>query len=160
MQNYSNYSQEDLIEIQTVFDFFDTDHDSYLSKKELENALCALGHELSSPDKSKLKNQKYSPDNLISLCEEFNINISTIPTKLNEAFQLFETDKKGIINIHSLKTLLETANMSEKEINQILKETNADSEGNFNYASFTEELLTSTKPYQQEPQFNDENSEY
>ena len=154
-----NYSQEDLIEIQTVFDFFDNDHDSYLSKKEIENALCALGYELTNNDKEKINGHKFSLDNLISLCEEFNINISDIPHKLNEAFQMFETDKKGIINIHAIKTLLETANIPDKEINQILKEANPDAQGNFNYEAFTEELLNSTKLYQTETQ-NNESSSY
>lgn len=154
-----NYSQEDLIEIQTVFDFFDNDHDSYLSKKEIENALCALGYELTNNDKEKINGHKFSLDNLISLCEEFNINISDIPNKLNKAFQMFETDKKGIINIHAIKTLLETANIPEKEINQILKEANPDAHGNFNYEAFTEELINSTKLYQTETQ-NNETSSY
>jgi Ca2+-binding EF-hand superfamily protein len=154
-----NYSEEDLIEIQTVFDFFDNDHDSYLSKKEIENALCALGYELTNNDKEKINGHKFSLDNLISLCEEFSINISDIPNKLNEAFQMFETDKKGIINIHAIKTLLQTASIPEKEINQILKETNPDAQGNFNYEAFTEELINSTKLYQTETQ-NNETSSY
>ena len=143
----ANYSTEEQTVIKQSFDFFDKDEDEILSYKEIEEAIVSLGGELKTKEKeeinemSKHNSNNFSFDNLLFICDKYKIDIKGIHNKLLQAFQLFEFEKKGFVNSKSIQSLLSNDKISDKDINQIIREANPDSNGYINIEEFANELI-------------------
>ena len=137
----NNYSENDLKLIREAFDLVDKDKDEYISYNELENGIIALGGEGIKRTK-KNKNCKYSFEDFVKICSENNINLNEIESKLNQAFQFLESDRRGYVNISSLEALLSNEKVLPKDISQILKEANCDENGLIDYSVFVKEIVT------------------
>ena len=72
---------------------------------------------------------------------KYKIDIKGIHNKLLQAFQLFEFEKKGFVNSKSIQSLLSNDKISDKDINQIIREANPDSNGYINIEEFANELI-------------------
>lgn len=148
----SSYTQDELDKIKESFDFFDKDKDSYLSKKEIENSIISLGGDLGSKEKAVINeigdnnNSKFSFDNLVYICQKIGINLKEIESKIIQALQVFELEKKGFVHKKNIVSLLSNDKIPEKEINQIIKEANPDSNGFFNIDEFAKEIIGNSIP--------------
>ena len=147
----STFAQDDLARIKESFEFFDKDKDSYLSQKELENTIISLGGDLGSKEKLIIKeiggnNSKFSFDNLVYICQKLGINIQEMESKIIQALQVFELEKKGFVHMKNIVSLLSNDKIPEKEINQIIREANPDSNGFFNINEFAKEIIGNSIP--------------
>lgn len=139
-------NEDKLNECKTVFEIFDKDKDNKISKKEIGDIMRILE---TYPSKNELEkiNESLKSD-LISYEEFLEIFKEKYPKKesqddlINE-FKQIDKENKGKISLNDIKKLMSNyeSDLSFNEIEEIIKEDNIDSDGNFDYIKFIKSLL-------------------
>lgn len=141
----SELSEEQKAECNEVFDYFDKNKDNKLSIKESEYALGVLGRKLKQKEYDTLatKSKSISREDFLCICKEM-VNYNEAETNLIESFKILESlDHPGKITIKDLIFVLKSLdiNITQKDINEIIKEANPDKKGLIDYEAFAKEML-------------------
>jgi calmodulin len=141
----SNYDRTE--EIKQMFKLFDKDGNGQISSEEVGSLLTALGR---NPTEEEI-------NNLIAECDKDNsgtVDLSEFTKFMNEnyvaspeaietvveAFKFFDLDNNGWISCEEFKNILMKygGEFTEKEVEQIFRESDLDGDGKLQYAEFTE----------------------
>ena len=138
-------SDEDKSECEKVFKYLDTNKDKKLNADEVILGLGALGKICSMKEQKKIRSKaKYFDfDSFINICEQV-VNFKKLENNLISYFDVLERkDKKGFINEQDLRFVLKKFddNITEKGINDVIKELGDDSDGYINIEYLVKELL-------------------
>ena len=127
-----------------VFNFLDKNKDGLLSIKELEYALGVLGCKLNQKEYNQFEKESktFSLERFLEICLE-KVDFSKMQDSMVDAFKLFQSDKPGFIKKKDLIFILKSYNekITDKDINDIIKEANPDKDGYINYEEFAKEML-------------------
>lgn len=127
-----------------VFNFLDKNKDGFLSIKELEYALGVLGRKLKQKEYEQFEKETktFSLERFLEICHE-KVDFNKMQDSMVDAFKLFQSDKPGFIKKNDLIFILKSYNdkITDKDINDIIKEANPDKEGYINYEEFAKEML-------------------
>ena len=116
--------------LQAIFNQFDTDGSGMIEPKELISAMQSLGFEQKNPVIYNMIADLDVPENAQGI--NFDHFLDSITAKLGNKeskegiariFELFDTDKQGSINVHSLKKVAKELGetMSESELREMLE---------------------------------------
>ena len=88
-------------------------------------------------------NNEINYENFVSIVNRREKDVDTEEEVL-KAFKFFDKEGNGLININDLKHIMITVskNLSEPEIDDMLKEADLDMDGFINYEEFIRSLLT------------------
>ena len=137
-------------EYKTIFDKYDYNKDGVINSIELANILKAINIDASNQEIQEIieeieleENGEINFDSFINIVKRKEKDIDTEEEVLN-AFKIFDKEGNGLININELKHIMVTLgkNLSESEINDMLKEADIDGDGYINYEEFVRSLLT------------------
>ena len=127
-----------------VFNFLDKNKDGLLSIKELEYALGVLECKLKQKEYNQFEKESktFSLERFLEICLE-KVDFSKMQDSMVDAFKLFQSDKPGFIKKKDLIFILKSYNekITDKDINEIIKEANPDKDGYINYEEFAKEML-------------------
>ena len=127
-----------------VFNFLDKNKDGLLSIKELEYALGVFGCKLKQKEYNQFEKESktFSLERFLEICLE-KVDFSKMQDSMVDAFKLFQSDKPGFIKKKDLIFILKSYNekITDKDINDIIKEANPDKDGYINYEEFAKEML-------------------
>ncbi len=130
--------------IKEAFDLFDLEKTGSIDYHELKLTLKAFGFKITKQDLQELLD-KYDKDNKNRIC--FDDFIELITEKFSErdpkeeillAFDLFDTEKRGKINIKNLKKAVKEIgeNLSDAELKAIIEEFDEDQDGEISKSDF------------------------
>ena len=137
-------------ELQDNFALFDKDSIGTISLEEMVIIFRAMGQ---TPTEAEVESMKKEADfegtgktdlsSCISAYSKYRKNPITEKEILN-AFEELDEKKKGLISGKRLKHLISTCgeNLTDEEINKIMKYANPDSEGNVNYRDFVKLMMS------------------
>lgn len=137
-------TDDDKSECKKVFNYLDTNKDKKLNADEVILGLGALGKICSMKEQKNIRSKAkyFDLEAFINICEE-EVNFKNLENNLISYFDILEIkDKKGYINEQDLKFILKKfdENISEKGINDVIKEVGDDS-GYINIELLVKELL-------------------
>ncbi len=138
-------NQEQKHEIEKLFKFLDKNNDQQLTAREVIVGLGVLGKVCTITEQKKIKNDYPSCDldSFMNLCAE-QVKFNEVDAELVKAFSILESkEKPGYISqkdfIFVLKNFIE--NITEKDINDIIKEVGAGADGYINLENLAKEML-------------------
>ncbi|MCQ2820468.1 MAG: EF-hand domain-containing protein [archaeon] len=126
-----------------VFNFLDEEKKGVLNKLQVEYGLGMLGKRLRKKDLEKVAGSGgIDLDNFIEICQN-NVDFSQVDNSLINAFKIFDPDNSGFITKKDLATILKSyqPEISKKDIDNITKEANPDSDGKIDYIQFAKDML-------------------
>ena len=139
-------NEEQIAQATEVFKFLDEqneDNKGVLNKTQLEYALGMLGKTMRKKDLIKAYGSgNVSLEQFLEICEK-NVDFSQVENSLMNAFRILDPDNSGYINKKDLATLLKSyqKDISKKDIDNIIKEANPDSNGNIDYMQLAKDML-------------------
>ena len=141
----SYLSDEEINECKRIFTFLDKKKDNKLNINQVILGLGLLGKicTLNEQKKIESKFKYYDLDNFINLCAE-KINFKDLGTNLITFFKILENkEKPRYISNENLIFVLKKFdnNITNKEINEIIKEVGDDHDGYINIEMLIRELL-------------------
>lgn len=141
----SGLTTEQKIDCNEVFDYFDKNKDDKLSIKELEYALGVLGRKLKQKEYEGLAKQSksFSREEYLDICKDM-VNFDETENKLIESFKILEShEHPGKITVKDLTFVLKSLDVkvTQKDINEIIKEANPDKNSLIDYVAFAKEML-------------------
>ena len=137
-------TDEQKAELREAFDLFDTDGSGAVDASELHTAMKALGFEPKKEEISKMvKDMDKDGDATVDF-EEFCVMLAE---KMNQkdgkeemlkGFALFDDDNTGRISFKNFKRVAKELgeNLTDKELEEILAEADADGDGEINQEEF------------------------
>ena len=137
-------------EIKDIFDKYDSNRDGNVTSDELANILKAINLDVSDEEIKEIieeleleGNNEINYENFVSIVNRREKDVDTEEEVL-KAFKFFDKEGNGLININDLKHIMITVskNLSEPEIDDMLKEADLDMDGFINYEEFIRSLLT------------------
>ena len=137
-------------EIKDIFDKYDSNRDGNVTSDELANILKAININVSDEEIKEIieeleleGNNEINYENFVSIVNRREKDVDTEEEVL-KAFKFFDKEGNGLININDLKHIMITVskNLSELEIDDMLKEADLDMDGFINYEEFIRSLLT------------------
>ena len=141
----SSLSQEQKHECEKLFKFLDKDKDGQLTSREVIIGLGVLGKTCTITEQKKITkdNPNCDLEGFMNLCAE-NIKFNEVDAGLVKAFNILESkEKPGFISqkdfIFVLKKFIE--NITDKDINDIIKEVGAGPDGYINLENLAKEML-------------------
>ena len=146
---FDNISENKIKEYKSVFDLNDNNKDGNVTLDELANILKAIN--ISSSDEEikeiimelKLEgNDEINFENFVSIVNRRDKDVDN-EEEVIKAFKFFDKEGNGLININELKNIMLSVgkNISEEELNDMLKEADIDMDGYINYEEFIRSLL-------------------
>ena len=147
---FNNISKNKENEYKSIFDKYDYNKDGIVNSSELANILKAIDIDASSQEIKEIleeieleENGEIDFDSFINIINRREKYVDTEEEVLN-AFKIFDKEGNGLININELKHIMLTVgkNLSEPEINDMLKEADIDGDGYINYEEFVRSLMT------------------
>jgi len=137
---FAQFRQTQLQEYKEAFAFIDSDKDGIINKGDLVATWDALGRVYPDNDLQSMLNESPAPLN-------FTMFLRLIATKisgsdgadvLKQAFETFDPDQTGKVNVEILKKSLKTfgEKLSDEEIEMALKEAPLDSKGDIDIMSY------------------------
>ena len=147
---FNNISKNKENEYKSIFDKYDYNKDGIVNSSELANILKAIDIDASSQEIKEIleeieleENGEIDFDSFINIVNRREKYVDTEEEVLN-AFKIFDKEGNGLININELKHIMLTVgkNLSEPEINDMLKEADIDGDGYINYEEFVRSLMT------------------
>jgi calmodulin len=145
-----------LVEYKTAFKLFDKDKDNFINRKELGEVMRSLGYELTMTELEDMMND-VGKGSLAGSIEGWTIDLNEFIVLMNknvkegdlldeyiEAFRVFDRAGDGKIKADDLKNILKHFgdDVSEEEIDEMLKDSDVDEEGFVNYKNFVRLLLS------------------
>ena len=138
-------TQEQKHECEKLFKFLDKDKDEQLTAREVIIGLGVLGKTLTITEQKTIRKDYTSCDldSFMSLCAE-KVNFSEVDASIVKAFNFLESkEKPGYISqkdlIFVLKRFIE--NITDLDINDIIKEVGAGPDGYINLENLAKEML-------------------
>lgn len=137
-------------ELQDNFALFDKDSIGTISLEEMIIIFRAMGQTPTEADVESMKKEadlegsgKTDLANCVAAYTKYRKNPITEKEILN-AFEELDEKKKGLISGKRLKHLISTCgeNLTEEEINKMMKYANPDGEGNVNYKDFVKLMMS------------------
>ena len=137
-------------EFKDIFDKYDSNRDGNVTSDELANILKAINLDVSDEEIKEIieeleleGNNEINYENFVSIVNRREKDVDTEEEVL-KAFKFFDKEGNGLININDLKHIMITVskNLSEPEIDDMLKEADLDMDGFINYEEFIRSLLT------------------
>ena len=138
-------SDEEKNECRKIFNYLDKNKDNKLNLNEVILGLGALGKICTVKEQKKIesKSRYYDLEDFINLCAE-KISFKNLDYNLNKYFNLLEsTDNPGYISGKNLSFILKKFNdkITDKDINDIIKEVGDGKNGYVNIEMLVKELL-------------------
>ena len=141
----SSLTQEQKEECERLFKFLDKDNDNKLTSRELIIGLGVLGKVLTVFEQKNLINEHHECDldTFLNICAE-KVNFKNVDIELVKSFKILESkEKPGFISqkdfIFVLKKFNE--NITDKDINDIIKEVGSTGDGYINLENLAKEML-------------------
>ena len=134
----------------SFFDKYDSNRDGNVTSDELANILKAININVSDEEIKEIieeleleGNNEINYEDFVSIVNRREKDVDTEEEVL-KAFKFFDKEGNGLININDLKHIMITVskNLSEPEIDDMLKEADLDMDGFINYEEFIRSLLT------------------
>ena len=146
---FDNISENKIKEYKSVFDLNDNNKDGNVTLDELANILKAIN--ISSSDEEIKEiimelelegNDEINFENFVSIVNRRDKDVDN-EEEVIKAFKFFDKEENDLININELKNIMLSVgkNISEEEINDMLKEADIDMDGYINYEEFIRSLL-------------------
>tara|TARA_B100000745_G_scaffold297240_2_gene243877 strand:- start:201 stop:704 length:504 start_codon:yes stop_codon:yes gene_type:complete len=143
----NNENEDHNEEIKNTFTLFDQDNDNKITKQELSILLRALGKNITDNEINSLIVESNLVDELINFDSFITILNKITPkdteAELLEAYELFDTENNGYINISEFRHIM--TNLGEKlsidEIDNIIKELDPTNQGKIMKDNFINVLL-------------------
>ena len=146
---FDNISENKIKEYKSVFDLNDNNKDGNVTLDELANILKAIN--ISSSDEEIKEiimelelegNDEINFENFVSIVNRRDKDVDN-EEEVIKAFKFFDKEGNGLININELKNIMLSVgkNISEEELNDMLKEADIDMDGYINYEEFIRSLL-------------------
>ena len=148
-ENLEEQEENPEILYEEFFNYFLPNKRNTLSIKECKNAMRCLGLVVTEREiqnfleiKTKTGKEKINLEEFKYICnKKLNDNGNNI-TELEEAFELMDPEKTGIVDSRMLRHQMKIfkPKITEEEINQILSEFGEDEDGNINYKEYLKNL--------------------
>ena len=138
-------SEQNRNECERIFNYLDKYKDNRLNSNQVILGLAALGKICSFNEQKKIENKSkfYDLDGFIKLCVE-KVDFKNMENNLISYIKILENkDKIGYISIKNLSFVLKKfdENITNKEINEIIREVGDEQEGYINIENLLKELL-------------------
>ena len=138
-------SEDEKHEGEKLFKFLDKDKDQLITARELIIGLGVLGKTFTITEQKKIKYEypNCDLDGFMKLCAE-HVTFSRVDDGLIKAFNILESkERPGYISqrdlIFVLKKLVD--NITDKDVNDIIKEVGCDPDGYVNLANLAKDML-------------------
>lgn len=137
-------------DLQENFGLFDKDSVGTITLEEMIIIFRAMGQTPTETDVEAMKKEADFEENgrtdlqtFIATYGKFRKNPIT-ETEILNAFEELDEKKKGLISGKRLRHLISTCgeNLTEEEINKMMKYANPDNEGNVNYKDFVKLMMS------------------
>jgi len=136
-------------EYKDAFEMFDKNKDGVITTKELANIMRSLNQDPTEEELNEMieevdldKNGEVDFEEFITLMNRRSKEIDIEEEVLN-AFKIFDKEGNGLISITELRHIMMTLGdqLSEEEIDDMLKEADSDGDGYINYEEFIKNML-------------------
>ena len=151
MKNLSEpaLSEEKITEFKEAFNIFDKDKDGYITTKELGDIMKNLGQTPSEAELQDMINEVDIDGNGTIDFKEFlglmarKMRDADTEEELIEAFKVFDRDGNGLISGNELQHVMNSLgeNISQDEVEEMIKEADLDGDGYINYEEFVRMIL-------------------
>ena len=137
-------------EIKSIFEKYDSNKDGFVNSSELANIIKSINTDVSDEELLELLqeidlevNGEINFEKFVSIVNRREYDVDTEEELLN-AFKIFDKEGNGLINLDELKHIMLQVgkNLSESEIDEMLKEAGIDMDGFINYEEFIRSILT------------------
>ena len=137
-------------EIKSIFEKYDSNKDGFVNSSELANIIKSINTDVSDEELLELLqeidlevNGEINFEKFVSIVNRREYDVDTEEELLN-AFKIFDKEGNGLINLDELKHIMLKVgkNLSESEIDEMLKEADIDMDGFINYEEFIRSILT------------------
>ncbi|XP_077987577.1 neo-calmodulin-like [Glandiceps talaboti] len=146
-------TEDQIAELKEAFSLFDIDGDGTINAKELVIVLRSLGQ---NPTEKEVEDMIQEVDVDGNGTIEFPEFLMMMATKFNtvngeeelrDAFRVFDTKDTGYISVDELRHLMTTMGekLSSDEMDEMIKDCNADADGKVNYTEFVKLITSYTK---------------
>ena len=137
-------TEEQIADCMEGFSVLDKNGDGLITREELGTVMRSLGQNPTDADLQDIINEVDADrDGTINFNEfltmmELKRRQSRAEAELKEAFQLFDRDSNGLISAEELSHVMKNidANMSDTEIDEMMREADRDGDGQIDYAEF------------------------
>lgn len=145
-------TKEERMDVEKAFDTYDIECNNFIHRKDLKNALRALGYEPRSEEIQRLT-QKYCgliKEDMISR-EDFHEliririggmqksdKLKGLPEEISKVFELFDIDKTGKVTFQNLKEIAKELGekISDEELQEMIDEADQDGDHQVNESEF------------------------
>ena len=142
-------SEEKITEFKEAFEIFDKDKDGYITTKELGDIMKNLGQTPSEAELQDMINEVDIDGNGTIDFKEFlglmarKMRDADTEEELIEAFKVFDRDGNGLISGNELQHVMTSLgeNISQDEVEEMIKEADLDGDGYINYEEFVRMIL-------------------
>ena len=151
MKNLSEpaLSEEKITEFKEAFEIFDKDKDGYITTKELGDIMKNLGQTPSEAELQDMINEVDIDGNGTIDFKEFlglmarKMRDADTEEELIEAFKVFDRDGNGLISGNELQHVMNSLgeNISQDEVEEMIKEADLDGDGYINYEEFVKMIM-------------------
>jgi calmodulin len=137
-------------EYKDAFEMFDKNKDGVITTKELANIMRSLNQDPTEEELNEMieevdldKNGEVDFEEFITLMNRRSRETDIEEDVLN-AFKVFDKDGNGLISVTELRHIMMTLGdqLTEEEIDDMLKEADNDGDGYINYEEFIKNMLT------------------
>ncbi|KAJ3697503.1 hypothetical protein LUZ61_001208 [Rhynchospora tenuis] len=144
-------THEQIAEFREAFSLFDKDNDGFITKQELATVIRQLGQNPSDEDVQEMIREVDADGNgtvdfpeFLALMEK-KLKETDSEDELREAFKVFDKDNNGFISASELRTVLMNLgeNISDAEVDEMIKEADANGDGQVDYAEFVKMMTYS-----------------
>ena len=141
----SSLTQEQKEECERLFKYLDKDNDEQLTSRELIVGLGVLGKVCTVFEEKNIINEhpKCDLDTFLSICAE-KVNFKNVDVEMVKSFNILESkDKPGFISQKDFIFILKkfNENITDKDINDIIKEVGSTGDGYINLENLAKEML-------------------
>ena len=145
-----NDISQDKDKYKKIFEMYDNNKDGNVNSIELANILKAIDINVSDEEIRDIifeldleGNGEINYEDFLTIVKRREKDVDKEEEVLN-AFKLFDKEGNGLININELKHIMLTVgnNITEEELNDLLKEADTDNDGYINYEEFLRSLLS------------------
>ena len=137
-------------EYKKIFKLYSTNDDGYINKSELATIFKSINIDASDEEIKEIMKQldleeknKINYDEFLSLINQGEKGFDEQEEVL-KAFEVFDKDGNGLINIKELKDIMLSVgnNWDENEINEMLADADYDMDGYINYEEFVRTMMS------------------
>ena len=141
----SSLTQDQKAECERLFKFLDKNNDNQLTARELIVGLGVLGTALTINEQKQLSREhsECDLDTFLSICAE-KVNFKNVDIEMVKSFKILESkEKPGFISQKDFIFVLKhfNENITEKDINDIIKEVGSTGDGYINLENLAKEML-------------------